>query len=348
MCGRLLLASHSSLQLVTPTDCNSLLAGYRKPSVAVSVRQLATSIGPYLAIWVLMALSLRWSYLLALALALPAAAFLVRIFILQHDCGHRSFFQSKRANDLVGFVLGVITFTPYHTWRRLHAMHHATSGNLDRRGNGDINTMTVTEYLQLGRLRRLAYRLYRNPLVLFGVGGFWHFVVLQRLTYWMPRCWKRERASVHWTNLGLLVLCGSLGWLLGPWQFLLVQIAVLLPASSIGVWLFYVQHQFEETYWQRSAEWDYVGANIEGSSYYHLPKILQWFTANIGLHHIHHLDSRIPNYRLQKCFDENAHLQQVTRLTLLSSLSCASLKLWDEERRKLVSFKSIKRVATAR
>jgi omega-6 fatty acid desaturase (delta-12 desaturase) len=285
--------------------------------------------------------SLEYSYWVTLLLALPTAGFLVRLFVLQHDCGHGSFFVSKTANDVAGCALGVLTMTAYYRWRKNHAVHHATSGDLDRRGYGDVHILTVEEYLLLSPLKRLAYRVHRNPLVLFAIGPFSYFVIYQRFAYYEPRLWKKERASVYWTNLALLASVLAMWWLIGLQPFLLVHLPVIAVAASAGVWLFYVQHNFPETCWQHHDNWDYFVAGISGSSYYHLPKVLQWITANIGLHHIHHLDSRIPNYRLQQCFDDNPEFQRANRLTFWSSLSCASLKLWDEDEARLVGFREI-------
>jgi omega-6 fatty acid desaturase (delta-12 desaturase) len=273
--------------------------------------------------------------LLTLIAAVPAAGFLVRLFILAHDCGHGSFFPYRWANDTVGSALGILTLTPYHRWRKHHAIHHATSGDLDRRGFGDVYMLTVREYLKLPPLRQWAYRVHCHPLVLFGIGPFLYFVVWQRLTF-EPRTWKKERRSVWLTNTGLLVCGAAIAWLIGLGPFLAVHMPIVALASSAGVWLFFVQHHFPETYWRRTGQWSYAAAGLQGSSCYQLPGILQWLTANIGIHHIHHLDSRIPNYNLRACFDENPEFQQVYRLTIRESLSCARLNLWDEETRELV------------
>ncbi len=328
----------SSLTATLPVGHREVLAKYREPDLGRSVRQLLGSIVPFCVLWALAWYSLRYSYWLTLLLSVPTAGFLVRLFILQHDCGHGSFFKSKRMNDAVGFVLGVLVFTPYHCWGRQHALHHATSGDLDRRGFGDVATMTLKEYLQLTPLKKLGYRLYRNPFVMFGGAAVVYFVILQRFTYELPPSWRRERASVHATNLAVLVFLLSVGWLVGFRSFLMVHVPVTVLGSSLGVWMFYVQHNFVGTYWQRHDNWQFEMAGREGSSYYQLPRPLQWLTANIGFHHIHHLDSRIPNYRLQECFDGTSEFQQVHRLTLWQSLSCVSLKLWDEGEGRMVGF----------
>jgi omega-6 fatty acid desaturase (delta-12 desaturase) len=291
--------------------------------------------------WTLMYLSLRVSYWLTLLLAVPTAFFLIRLFIIQHDCGHGSFFSSARIADIVGSVLGVFTLTPYHYWRKTHALHHATSGNLEHRGFGDIDTLTVDEYLALTRWGRFKYRLYRHPVVLFGVGAVIHFFIRHRLPTIVPRDWTRERRSILWTDVGLLAVIVLAGTLIGFRNVLLIQLPVALITTVIGVWLFYVQHQFEPTYWEHDDRWVYDAAALQGSSYYRLPKVLQWATGNIGLHHIHHLHPRIPNYRLQRVLDEHAELRDVPTLTLLESFRCVRLTLWDEQKRRLVPFAAV-------
>jgi acyl-lipid omega-6 desaturase (Delta-12 desaturase) len=320
------------------------LARYRAPDLRRSLWQLADTALPFAALWVAMLFFVGRAYWLTLLLAVPAAGLLIRLFIIQHDCGHGAFFRSARVSNALGFVLGVLTLTPYDYWRKVHAIHHATSGNLERRGFGDIDTLTVREYATRGRWRRLQYRLYRNPLVLFVVGPAFQFVIKHRLPTLVPRSWKRERRSIHRTNLALAGTVAVMALVVGLKPFLMVQLPISLLASSLGVWLFYIQHQFRETYWAHEAEWDYVAAGLRGSSYCALPPVLQWLTGNIGIHHIHHLDSRIPNYRLQQCLDENPALQQVTRLTIGYGLRCIFLKLWDEERAKLVGYRSVRRL----
>ena len=295
-------------------------------------------------LWLGMWVSLGHGYWITLLLAVPAAGFLVRLFIIQHDCGHGSLFRSRFANDLTGRILGVFTLTPYDYWRRTHAVHHATSGNLDRRGVGDISTLTVREYLALSRWRRLVYRLYRHPLVLFGIGPIYLFILKHRLPLDMPLrsgVWRNLFA----TNAGIVALIAVLAVLVGPLALLKLHLPIVLLAASAGIWLFHVQHQFEESYWQRDPTWSFHQAALQGSSYYRLPRLLQWFTASIGLHHIHHLCSRIPNYRLQQCLDENPELHQVRRLTLLQSLQCARLSLWSEEAGRMIRFSDLRRVA---
>ena len=268
---------------------------------------MCTTILPLIGTLVLMYLSLRVSYWLVLALAVPAAGFTIRTFIIMHDCGHGSFFRSRRANDIVGFITGALTLTPYAQWRREHAIHHATSGNLEGRGVGDIATLTVREYLALSRWGRFKYRLYRHPAVMFGLGPVW-LAIRQRIAALSPDTSIRERLSVHGTNLALIGLCITLSLLIGFKAVLLVHLPVIMLSGAAGIWLFYVQHQFEESYWTEPQGWDYAEAAIRGSSYLKLPRVLQWFTGNIGLHHVHHLSPRIPNYALQRCHDENPGL----------------------------------------
>ena len=323
---------------------NALLAKYKDPDPRRSVFQLVLSAVLFAGTWLLMYLTHRHAYWLTLLLAVPAAFFLIRLFIIQHDCGHGSFFRSSRVADAVGSVLGVLTLTPYHYWKKTHAMHHATSGNLEHRGFGDIDTLTVQEYLALSRWRRIGYRLYRNPIVLFFVGAALHFVVIHRIPTIVPRTWKRERWSIVWTDVVLAGLVVSTGLLIGFKSLLMIQLPLTLLSCTLGVWLFYVQHQFEPTYWEHDADWQYSAAALEGSSFYKLPRVLHWLTGNIGFHHIHHLNARIPNYRLAEVFENHPELNvRVTQLTLWRSLRSATLTLWDEQRRRLVGFREAAR-----
>jgi len=308
-----------------------------------SVTQLLTSVVPFALLWYAQVRSLEVSYWLTLLLSVPTAAFLMRIFMIQHDCGHGSFFRSRRARDWVGSCIGVLTLIPYHYWRKTHAYHHAHSGDLDFRGFGDIDTLTVKEYLARTRLQRLAYRLYRHPLVLFGIGPAFHFLVKHRYPWDLPRDWKQAWASVWWTNAALVAVVLFMSWAVGWQRFALVQVPVTLVAASMGVWLFYVQHQFEDTYWHNHEAWDFFDAALLGSSYLVLPKPLQWITANIGLHHVHHLSSRIPNYRLQECMETNPDLQLARRIRLRDTFRLTRLTLWDQERLQLVGFKDVSR-----
>jgi len=316
-----------------------VLAPYKKPDTRRAVLQVLNTAIPFVALWGLMLASLQVSYALTLLLAVPAAGLLVRLFIIQHDCGHGSFFRSQTANHVLGSILGVVTLTPYRYWRRTHAIHHATSGNLDRRELGDVETLTVDEYRAAGRWERLSYRLYRHPLVLLVLGPAWQFLIKHRLPFDAPRTWKAEWASVLWTNLALAAVAVTFSLTVGFVPFALVWAPIFILSGAAGVWLFYVQHQFEDTYWERQEEWDFHLAGIEGSSFYDLPAIAHWFTGNIGYHHVHHLSSKIPNYRLRQCMDEVPDLQHVTRLTFRESLACLKLTLWDEESGKLVGFR---------
>jgi omega-6 fatty acid desaturase (delta-12 desaturase) len=259
--------------------------------------------------------------------------------MIQHDCGHGSFFRQRLANDWVGRVLGVVTLTPYDFWRQSHAAHHATSGNLDRRGVGDVDTLTVEEYRALPFWRRLGYRLYRHPVVMFGIGPTYLFVLRHRLPIGQMRAGWRPWISVMATNLGIAAIAFVLIWLIGLGAFLLVHLPIMLLAASIGVWLFYVQHQFEGTSWDNDDEWSIQNAALHGSSFYDLPAVLRWFTANIGMHHVHHLSSRIPYYRLPRALRDHPELGNMSKLTLLESFRCVRLALWDENRRRLVSFR---------
>jgi len=287
-----------------------------------------------------MHLTLAVSWWLTVPLAILAGGFVVRIFIIFHDCGHGSFFKSRRANSILGFITGVLAFTPYAHWKWEHALHHATSGNLDRRGTGDLWTLTVQEYLESSRWQRFAYRLARNPFVLFVLAPLYMFLIKHRFP--KGKFNQRERSSVYWTNLALLGMGAVLGWWFGLTTYLLLQTTVLLVAGSAGVWLFYVQHQFDGVYWERSEEWDYTAAALQGSSFYKLPRILQWFTGNIGYHHIHHLSSRIPNYNLERCHQAHLLFQRVKPVTLFASLKSLTLRLWDEQHCQLVGYRHLR------
>ncbi len=314
------------------------LARYKRSNSLKSFWQVANSLLPFVGLWYLMYLSYSWSYWLTLLLAVPTAGFVVRIFIIQHDCGHHSFFANRQANDVLGFVCGVITATPYHFWRRAHARHHVTSGNLEHRGHGDVGTLTVEEYLGRSPWSRLKYRLYRHPLVMFFLSASFQFIIGQRFTHGVPRSWRRERNSVYFTNLAILAVL-ALAWsTMGVPMFLLIELPVMVLAAAAGSWLFYIQHQYEDAYWQPHQSWDFTHSALAGSSYYRLPRVLQWFTGNIGYHHIHHLNSRIPNYHLAACYAAEPSLREVVTLGLRQSLRCAALKLWDEDRQRLVTF----------
>jgi acyl-lipid omega-6 desaturase (Delta-12 desaturase) len=312
---------------------------YAQPHLGRSLRDLATSVVPYLALSFAMYLALRISYVLVLAIAIPAAGFLVRTFIVFHDCTHGSFLRSKRANAWLGAILGLFVYSPFLRWRHDHAIHHATSGDLDRRGGGDVRTLTVAEYQALSGRARLGYRLFRNPLVMFGFGPIVALLVGPRIVAKNAR--PRMRRSVIGTNIALAVITGTLCWWLGWSNFLLVQAPTLMLAGSAGIWLFYVQHQFEDAYWQDAGGWSYADAALRGSSYLKLPRVLQFFSGNIGLHHVHHLNARIPNYNLQRAHDENAIFHGVPTLSLMDGLRTVGLKLWDEDRRRMVTFAQV-------
>jgi acyl-lipid omega-6 desaturase (Delta-12 desaturase) len=320
-----------------------ILGRYREPSHVRSVLELMITTGSFVALWFSMWVALRFGYWLTLIIAVPAAGFLVRLFMIQHDCGHGAFFRRRVANDWLGRTLGTLTLTPYDTWRRSHAIHHASSGNLERRGIGDVTTLTVREYLGLPAWRQLGYRLYRNPIVLFGLGPAYLFIFRHRLPIGLARTGWWPWFSTMATNGAIALIVLIMVWLVGVRPFLLVHLPITLLAASIGVWLFYVQHQFENTYWAKEPTWSLHEAALNGSSHYALPSILRWFTADIGVHHVHHLCSRIPFYRLQRVLRDHPELKAVSRLTLVQSLSCVRLVLWDEERRRLITFRELRR-----
>ena len=319
------------------------LARYARPHLGRSALDLTTSLLPYAALSVLMFLALDVSHLLVLVLAIPAAGFLLRTYIVFHDCAHGSFLPGKRANGWLGVALGMVVFESFVSWRHSHAVHHATAGDLGRRGVGDVLTLTVAEYHRSPWGRRLGYRLFRNPLVMFGLGPIYGLLVQPRLVSRSAR--PRIRRSVIATNIALVVWVGALCWLLGWREYLLVQTPTALLAGSVGVWLFYVQHQFEDTYWETGGDWSYADAALRGSSHLRLPTVLRFFTGNIGLHHVHHLSTRIPNYNLQRAHDANPIFHGVPTLSLWDGLRAVRLKLWDEERRRLVTFAEARRAS---
>ena len=322
-----------------------ILNHYREPSSTRGVIEIVITVLPLVVLWIAMWVVLKYfGFWASLLLAIPAAGFLVRLFMIQHDCGHGSFFRAKLANDWVGRVIGVVTMTPYDFWRRTHTIHHATSGNLDRRGMGDIDTLTVQEYLSRSRWGRLKYRIYRHPIVMFGIGPAYLFLFQHRLPLGLMRAGWLPWISTMATNAAIALIVATLIWFIGLKSVLLVHLPIMLLAASIGVWLFYVQHQFEETSWNGGEDWNMQNAALHGSSHYDLPHVLRWFTANIGIHHVHHLCSRIPYYRLTRVLRDHPELGKVGRLTLLESLWCVRLVLWDERHRRLISFRDLRTV----
>ncbi len=319
------------------------LARYREPSRLRSTLEIAMTAVPFVVLWVIAWATLGIGYWLSLLVAVPAAGFLVRLFMIQHDCGHGSFFRHHLTNAWVGRVIGVLTLTPYDFWRRTHAIHHATSGNLERRGIGDIDTLTVREYLALSWWRRLGYRVYRHPIVMFGIGPAFVFLLQFRLPIGLMRGGWHPWLSTMATNAGIALVAITVMWFVGVGPFFLVHLPITILAASIGVWLFYVQHQFEDTFWAEGGSWNMQEAALHGSSHYELPGVLRWFTANIGIHHVHHLCSRIPYYRLPRVLKDHPELSLLGRITLWQSLGCVRLALWDESSRRLISFRELRR-----
>ncbi|WP_120635956.1 fatty acid desaturase [Ruegeria sp. EL01] len=318
-------------------DWVKVLSSYREPSGSRSAFELAVTLGPFIALWAFAWFALSFSGWLAFFVALCNAGFLLRLFAIQHDCGHSAFFSNRTASDWLGRVIGVLTLTPYDVWRRSHAMHHSSAGNLGRRGMGDIHTLTVAEYKELSPLGRWSYRLYRHPIVLFGLGPGYLFFFQNRLPLGFTHQ-ARYWVSAMGTNAGILIALSLIYYFGGLMPILLIFVPTTLLAATAGVWLFYVQHQFEDTHWAEETDWDLHDAALHGSSHYVLPKMLQWMSANIGIHHVHHLYSRIPFYRLPEVLRDHAVLAQSNRMTIRESLSNARLHLWDEQSKKLLSF----------
>ena len=313
-----------------------LLDPYSKADAKTATRQLLVALIFYLAGWVAMYYSLRISYFLVLLLAVLTSGFLMRIFIIFHDCGHGSFFPSTRLNRRIGFWLGVLVFTPGEDWWRAHSIHHATSGNLDRRGVGDVYTMTVDEYQKLSSGKQFAYRLFRHPLIMFGLGSLWMFLIRHRWP--TPGFGKKETMSVVWTDLGIITIAIGLSLLMGFYNYLLIQLSIIWFAGMVGIWMFYIQHQFESVYWARDKEWSFIASAFLGASCYRLPKVFQWFSGNIGFHHIHHINPRVPNYQLDKAYDSAEVLRRAPTFNFRQSLQCIGLALIDEKAKKMVSF----------
>ncbi len=334
--------SHPDSSRPQSARIKSVIERFRQPSQARAIWQLTNTLIPYLFLWFLMARAVTVSYWLMLPVAVLAAGLRVRIFIFMHDCGHGSFMRSKRANTLIGWLAGLLTYTPYHHWTWEHAIHHRTSGDLERRGNGDVWTMTVAEYLNAPRWRRCAYRLLRNPAVLFAVAPTILFMVLERFP--SAHAGRRERLSVWVTNLALLLMAAGLSALIGFKSWCLIELTMMMLAGGAGVWLFYVQHQFADAYWIRHEDWDYFEAALKGSSFYKLPAVLRWFSGNIGFHHIHHLSPQIPNYHLQRCHNAEPMFGSAPTLTLGASLKSATLRLWDEQQQRLIGFRLLRSI----
>jgi acyl-lipid omega-6 desaturase (Delta-12 desaturase) len=320
-----------------------IVSKYAYPETWRSVWQVANSVIPFLAMWYVMYRSIEIGYWLTLILAVPTAGFMVRCFIIFHDCCHGSFFRTAKANDRLGLVLGVLVFTPFYQWKHSHAIHHATAGDLDRRGIGDVYTMTVEEYLAAPWYKKAGYRIMRSPWILFTVGATIVFAFTHR--FFEKNAGKRERSSVIWTNIALAAVIGWIMIEIGWAAFLMVELPILLIACSSGVWLFYVQHNFDPSYWERHADWEFFNAGMDGSSFYKLPKLLQWFTGNIGFHHIHHLSPKIPNYKLEECHNENP-VFQIEPLTIRKSLNSLFFRLWDEKEKMLVGWNVLKKYRT--
>lgn len=319
------------------------VAPYEKSNLKASVWQLTNTLVPFFILWILAYQSLSVSYFLTLGISVIAAGFLVRTFIIFHDCCHHSFFKNRKANKILGTITGVLTLFPYSQWAHDHSVHHATSSNLDKRGTGDIWVMTVDEYLEASAFKRLQYRLYRNPLVMFGLGPIYSFLIMNRFNRKEAR--KAERLNTYLTNLIIALVVAVLCLVIGWKSFLLVQAPIFLISGTLGIWLFYVQHTFEDSYFEEDKHWEYVRAAVEGSSFYKLPKLLQWLTGNIGYHHVHHLSPRVPNYMLEEVHNNTAPLQNVPTITLSTSLSSLKFRLWDEQQKKFVTYKAIKSMA---
>jgi acyl-lipid omega-6 desaturase (Delta-12 desaturase) len=334
------LGHNSHAAVLDARRIRQIVSRYGRPSDGRGVTELLITLLPLVALWAAAWLAYMFGFWwVSLLIGIPSAGFLVRLFMIQHDCGHGAFFSDRRANDWVGRAIGVLTMTPYDFWRRTHAIHHATSGNLDRRGIGDVDTLTVREYLQRSRWGRLQYRIYRHPLVMFGIGPAYLFFVQQRLPLGLLRAGWQPWVSTMATNFAIASIAAALIWFIGIKAFLIVHLPMMLLAASIGVWLFYVQHQFEDTMWESDDAWSQQETALQGSSHYDLPAVLRWFTANIGVHHVHHLCSRIPYYRLPRVLRDHPELRAVGRLTLFESFRCVRLVLWDEAQRRLVSFR---------
>ncbi|WP_438349377.1 fatty acid desaturase [Paenibacillus sp. FA6] len=317
------------------------VAPYEKTEMKSSVRQLINTMGPLIVLWYAAYLSLSVSYWLTLVLAIVTSGFVIRTFIIFHDCTHQSFFKSKMANKVIGTITGVVALVPYEQWKYSHSMHHATSSNLDKRGTGDMWLLTVDEYAEASKMTRLAYRFYRNPLVMFGLGPIAVFLFQYRFNRKGAK--RKERINTYVVNISIVAVYSLLIWAIGWQAFVMVQGPVFFVSGCLGIWLFYVQHQFEDSYFENEDEWDYVKAAVDGSSYYKLPKVLQWFTGNIGFHHVHHLNPKVPNYHLEEAHNATPPLHQATTITIGTSLKSLNFRLWDEENKVFISFGEMKR-----
>ncbi|SDJ34890.1 fatty acid desaturase [Salimicrobium halophilum] len=316
------------------------VAAFAKPDTRAGVIQLINTILPFVGLWALAYMALEISAWLAVPIATLAGAFVVRIFIIFHDCTHSSFLPSQKANRTIGIISGILTLFPFDKWKRSHSIHHATSGNLDKRGTGDIWVMTVEEYLEASMWERFVYRMYRNPIVMFGFGPIYLFLISNRFNRKGAK--RKERINTYMTNISAVLIYGTIIWTLGLEAFLLVQLPILYVSGMLGIWLFYVQHQFEDSYFEDESEWDFVKAAVDGSSYYRLPKVLQWISGNIGFHHVHHLSPRVPNYKLEEAHESTPPLKHATTITLLTSLESVRFRLYDTTNKTFVSFREIK------
>ena len=324
----------------TEITWQKIVLKYVHPDLKKSIWQICNSVIPYLILWFLMYKSLSYSYFLTILLAVIASGFLVRIFIIYHDCGHGSFFISGKANRIIGKIMGILTFTPYNFWHNQHRKHHNTSGNLDKRGVGDIWTMTVEEYLNSSKMNRFIYSAFRNPFIMFTIGPL--FVIFSKNRFSKKSMLKKEKLNIYFTNIVILISVILISALIGFKAYLLIQFPIIFIAHIFGIWLFYIQHQFEEVSWEREDKWDYQIAAFRGSSFLKLPVVLQWFTGNIGFHHVHHLSPRIANYNLEACHYENDIFKNIKPVTILKTFRVLSLGLWDEAERKLISFKKLR------
>lgn len=323
-------------------ELKKVIAPYEVNDMKSSIRQLINTLGPLLLLWYAAYLALSVSYWLTLPITIIAAGFMIRTFIIFHDCTHQSFFKSKLANDIIGNITALLTVIPYQQWKNEHAIHHSTSSNLDKRGIGDVWIMTIDEYVSASPWQRMVYRVYRNPFVMFGIGPIFVFLFQYRFNRKGAR--RKERINTNMLTLSVTALYTLMIWLIGWQAFIMIQAPIFMISGSMGIWLFYVQHQFEDSYFEHNDEWSYVNAAVEGSSYYKLPKILQWVTGNIGFHHVHHLSPKVPNYNLERAHNENPPLQKATTVTVRNSLKSINFRLWDEQGKKFMTFSQVKHI----